>query len=111
MGFSYPSESEAIGRPAALQYNLPATWEGMRKRGLGPSLLAKLWAEEPAKLAGLHKRKGRIARGFDADFVVRRCPPVGTTTCSGVSLFALVWAEGSQLKIISLRWWCFEHHV
>lgn len=54
-----------------LQYSLPATWNGTLARGLGPELLARWWSEAPAKLAGLHDRKGRLASGFDADIVVR----------------------------------------
>ena len=57
--------------PAALQYNLPSTWDGMQKRGLGPELLAKWWSAAPAKLAGIDNQKGFIAEGLDADFVVR----------------------------------------
>lgn len=56
--------------PAALQYNLPSTWDGMRKRGLAPELLAKWWSEAPARLAGIENQKGFIAEGLDADFVV-----------------------------------------
>ena len=63
--------------PAALQYNLPATWHGMQQRGLGPELLARWWSQAPAQLAGLQDRKGAIAPGLDADFVVSA--PI--TTC------------------------------
>ena len=34
------------------------------------SLLARWMSAAPASLAGLGERKGRIAEGFDADFVV-----------------------------------------
>ena len=57
-----------------LQYNLPATWDAMKKRGLGPELLARWWSQAPARLAGLQERKGAIAVGLDADFVVSVCP-------------------------------------
>lgn len=43
----------------------------MRRKGLGPDLLARWWSQAPAKLAGLDQRKGAIQKGFDADFVVR----------------------------------------
>ena len=59
---------------AGLQYSLPATWNGALARGMGPELLARWWSEAPAKLAGLHGRKGRLAAGFDADLVVRARP-------------------------------------
>ena len=41
-----------------------------RRRGLGPERLAQWMAAAPAKLAGLDHRKGRLAPGCDADFVV-----------------------------------------
>lgn len=63
--------TEVLDYYAGLQYNLPATWHGMSTRGLGPEMLAKWFSEAPAKLAGLGDRKGSIALGYDADFVVR----------------------------------------
>ena len=66
----------AIGRMssmegAGLQYALPATWHGFKERKLSVELLGALWCYFPAQLAGLHRQKGAIAIGFDADFVVR----------------------------------------
>ena len=55
---------------AGLQYNLPATWDGMQKRHLPQELIAKLFSEVPARLAGLSSQKGAIKEGLDADFVV-----------------------------------------
>lgn len=40
------------------------------QRGFSPHDLARWMSEAPAKLAGCAKRKGRLARGYDADFVV-----------------------------------------
>jgi allantoinase len=45
-------------------------WTSMRSRGFTLVDLARLMAEKPAELAGLQGRKGRIAPGYDADFVV-----------------------------------------
>ena len=56
-------------------------WGGIASLSLGASILAsivpeplphlaRLMAENPAKLAGLAARKGRIAEGFDADLTV-----------------------------------------
>ena len=56
---------------AGLQYGLPATWHGLRQRSLSPELLTKLWSSNPARLAGLQRRKGSLAAGLDADIVVR----------------------------------------
>lgn len=69
---------------AGLQYALPATWTAMAARGLKPELLSRWWSTFPAQLAGLGARKGAIAEGMDADFVVRSrarqalCPCVPT---------------------------------
>jgi allantoinase len=60
----------AWGGIAGLQYSLPATWDGMRARGLSPSALHRAWSAFPAGLAGLARRKGALAAGMDADIVV-----------------------------------------
>ena len=49
---------------------LAATWTGARARGYPLRALARWLAAGPARLAGLDGRKGRIAVGCDADFVV-----------------------------------------
>lgn len=61
---------KAWGGIAGLQYVLPATWEGMRQRGMSPQQLHQLWSRFPATLAGLSRRKGALAPGLDADLVV-----------------------------------------
>lgn len=40
------------------------------KRGLGIIEMYRFMCQEPAKLCGFDDRKGRIAKGFDADFCV-----------------------------------------
>ena len=40
------------------------------KRGFSLSDIARWMSEAPANLAGCHTRKGRLAAGYDADFVV-----------------------------------------
>jgi len=59
----------AWGGVASLEVGLAATWTGARDRSRGLGDLARWCAERPAQLAGLI-RKGRIAPGCDADFVV-----------------------------------------
>ena len=56
---------------AGLQYGLPGTLSGMRKRGMKPEDLTRLWSTHAAKLAGMQDRKGALAPGMDADIVVR----------------------------------------
>ncbi len=59
----------AWGGIASLEISLAATWTGARSHGRGLSAIARWMCREPARLAGLD-RKGRIAPGCDADFVV-----------------------------------------
>jgi len=59
----------AWGGIASLQLGLPAVWTEARRRGHGPGAIARWMSERPAALAGLGRRKGRIAPGFDADLV------------------------------------------
>lgn len=60
----------AWGGIASLQLALPALWTAARQRGCTEPDMARWLSEKPAALAGLSGRKGRIARGYDADFVV-----------------------------------------
>lgn len=61
---------EAWGGIATLQFSLPVIWTQAEKRGFGLRELSRWMSQAPAKLAGLDKRKGRLAVGFDADFVI-----------------------------------------
>ena len=60
----------AWGGVASLQLSLPAVWTEARKRGYAVTHLAKWLCEGPARLAGLAGKKGAIAVGCDADFVI-----------------------------------------
>jgi allantoinase len=62
----------AWGGIASLQLTLPVAWKGARERGYTPVHLAEWMCAAPARLAGLQGRKGAIAPGCDADFVVWR---------------------------------------
>ena len=57
------------GGIASLQFVLPIVWSNARPRGFDLPDLARWCSEAPARLAGL-QRKGAIATGNDADFVV-----------------------------------------
>jgi allantoinase len=58
------------GGIASLELGLPVMWTAARERGHGPERLAQWMSAAPARLAGLDSRKGAIAPGRDADFVV-----------------------------------------
>src|SRR6201984_3888795 len=60
----------AWGGIASLSMALPVMNTEASKRGFSLSDVARWMAEAPAKLAGCDARKGRIAAGYDADFVV-----------------------------------------
>jgi allantoinase len=60
----------AWGGIASLSVALPLMWTEASKRGFTLLDLARWMAAAPARLAGCDSRKGRIAAGYDADFVV-----------------------------------------
>lgn len=60
----------AWGGVSSLQIAFPALWAQARRRGHGLELLALWCAQRPAALARLSQRKGRLAKGLDADIVV-----------------------------------------
>ena len=60
----------AWGGIASLQLSLSVVWKGARERGHTPVEVARWMCETPALVAGLSRRKGAIAQGLDADFVV-----------------------------------------
>jgi allantoinase len=59
----------AWGGISSLSVALPLMWTEASRRGFTLQDIVRWMAEEPAKLAGC-ARKGRIAAGYDADFVV-----------------------------------------
>ena len=60
----------AWGGIAGLQLGLSVLWTLARERGHDAQRMFAWNAEGPARLAGLSSRKGRIAKGFDADLVI-----------------------------------------
>lgn len=61
---------QAWGGIASLQLSLAAVWTGAAARGIDIGLLVRWLCAAPAKLAGMSHRKGEIAAGHDADFVI-----------------------------------------
>jgi allantoinase len=62
--------NDAWGGISSISVSLPTMWTVARKHGFDLSDLARWMAAEPAKLAGLSRRKGSIAPGRDADFAI-----------------------------------------
>ncbi|MFD2784603.1 allantoinase AllB [Hymenobacter rubripertinctus] len=62
--------STAWGGIASLQLALPVLWTAARAHGATLPDVVRWLSENPAKLIGQAHRKGRIAPGYDADFVV-----------------------------------------
>jgi allantoinase len=62
--------STAWGGIASLSLALPIVWTEASGRNLTLTDLTRWMSEEPARLAGCHSRKGRIAEGCDADLVI-----------------------------------------
>jgi len=60
----------AWGGISALQFGLPVMWTNLRARGFDIIDLTRLMSAQPAKLAGLDSRKGKLKEGFDADIVI-----------------------------------------
>ena len=61
---------DAWGGIAGLSVALPVIWTEARQRGFDLTDIARWMSELPARLAGCHTRKGRIAQHYDADLVV-----------------------------------------
>ena len=61
---------KAWGGIASLQFSLPVLWTAARKRNCSLNDITKWLCENPAKLIGMQKSKGKIAKGYDADIIV-----------------------------------------
>ena len=62
--------TKAWGGIASLQFALPILWTAARKRNCSLNDITKWLCENPAKLIGRQKSKGKIAKGYDADIIV-----------------------------------------
>jgi allantoinase len=64
------SFKNAWGGISSLSVASSAIWTEAHRRGFRLTDVARWMAERPARLAGLGERKGRLAAGHDADFMV-----------------------------------------
>ncbi|PCH96876.1 MAG: allantoinase AllB [Bacteroidetes bacterium] len=62
--------SEAWGGISSLQFSLPAFWTEAKKHDISLQRVAELMCENPADLAGLNVKKGKIGVGYVADFCI-----------------------------------------
>ncbi|MDP9361356.1 MAG: allantoinase AllB [Acidobacteriota bacterium] len=62
--------ARAWGGIASLQFGLPIVWTEAKRRGIAFEKVVDLMTAGAATLAGLDKRKGKLAAGYDADIVV-----------------------------------------
>jgi allantoinase len=61
---------DSWGGISSLQFALPIIWTEARRRGFTCADLARWMCRRPAEWVGLGGRKGKIARGYDADLVL-----------------------------------------
>jgi allantoinase len=60
----------AWGGVASLELSFPVVWSEMRGRSLPFERALRWMCEGPARLVGLHRNKGRLATGYQADFAL-----------------------------------------
>jgi len=75
---------KAWGGIASLQFALPVLWTAAKQRGFLPTDMAKWLSENPAKLIGRQNKKGKIAAGYDADFVIWDADKIFTLTAGHI---------------------------
>src|SRR3954468_16597330 len=68
-GLDHGDFGTAWGGISSLQIGLPAVWTEARRRGHGLADVVRWMAQRPAEMARL-QHKGRIERGYHADFAV-----------------------------------------
>jgi len=61
---------DAWGGIASLELGLSVVWTEMQARSIPFALIARWMCDGPAKLARLHRMKGRLATGLQADFAI-----------------------------------------
>ena len=62
--------TKAWGGIASIQFALPILWTAAKQRGFALADVVKWLCQNPTLLAGTTTHKGKIAKGYDADFIV-----------------------------------------
>jgi allantoinase len=62
--------TKAWGGIASLQFALPALWTAAKQKGFTINDIAKWLSQNPSKLIQQQNKKGKLAKGFDADLIV-----------------------------------------
>ena len=61
---------KAWGGISSIQFALPVLWTAARKHDCTIEQIAEWLCDHPSRLPGLDNRKGKIAKGYDADLVI-----------------------------------------
>jgi len=61
---------DAWGGISSLQFSLPVMWTAAKERGFSVQDISKWMSSKTADFIGFSDKKGKIAKGFDADLVV-----------------------------------------
>jgi allantoinase len=61
---------DAWGGISGLQLSLPAVWTEMERRKIPVSLISQWMCSAPAHFVGIHRQKGALKTGLDADIVI-----------------------------------------
>ena len=102
----------AWGGISSLQFSLSAVWTAAQKRGFELVDLPRWMSAAPARLAGLDARKGALAPGKDADFIIFDPGASYTVTPQAVlHRHPLTPYLGQELDGLVLETWVRGHKV
>ncbi len=98
--------TKAWGGISSLQLMLPVLWTALQKRNISPVDIARLTAENPARLIGQDHLKGRIEPGYEANLTV--WDPDKSFHVQGARLYhrhKITPYEGQQLQgVVTATW-------